>query len=170
MSEPTAPAFVFEPAPGNDVFDGVDEPWIAYSIPLRAAEVKFNVTRRKYPKFTAFRISTSSYGIIIAVSTRLWPRLSLSSESLRVCIAVKPLLLGSGAMVHLAALRDPDGGAEHADGIDRFRRVLAQLRTYRKLIDFVLQLSFLFRRLSHFQLIQQAVQVAAADSQLFGGF
>jgi len=34
-------------AVGSDPFDGVEEPSMAYSIPLRVAEVRFNVTRKK---------------------------------------------------------------------------------------------------------------------------
>ena len=32
---------------GSDAFDGVEEPSIAYSIPVRVAEVRFKVTRKK---------------------------------------------------------------------------------------------------------------------------
>ena len=34
-------------AVGSDAFDGVEEPAIAYSIPVRVADVRFKVTRKK---------------------------------------------------------------------------------------------------------------------------
>jgi hypothetical protein len=34
-------------AEGRDTLVGVEDPWIAYSIPFRAAEVKFKVTKKK---------------------------------------------------------------------------------------------------------------------------
>ena len=61
-----------------------------------------------------------------AVSTRLCPRLSLANESLRVCITVKPFTPARWrAGKTRTCLRDPDGGAEHPDGIDRLGRILA---------------------------------------------
>src|SRR5579864_8006502 len=46
-----------------------------YKVALRAAPVRFTITKKTYAKLTAFRTSRRSNGNISAVSTRLWPLL-----------------------------------------------------------------------------------------------
>jgi len=46
---------------------------VVYSTPLLGAAVIFNVTRKKYPKFSALSRSNNRSGNMSTVSTRLCP-------------------------------------------------------------------------------------------------
>ena len=62
------------------------------SAPVRVAAVKLSATKKKYPRFTAFTTTSNISGIMRAVSSRLWPRLSRIDFGLTTFIGLIPEL------------------------------------------------------------------------------
>src|SRR5579859_936764 len=120
---------------------------MAYSTPLREEDVRFNITSKKNPKFTAVRTMIITKGTIIIVSISACPE----------------LLRTNLGMLIATTLNNPRGGTDPPG-----------LR-----LHFLLWFSYFFicRQalcilegfgVRHLQLVQQAMQVAAADAQFLG--